>query len=328
MKQKKATMALIADKAGVSITTVSHVINHTRHVNQSTKDIILQLIEEHDYHAAKTNKKQVSDNICIGVILADSRGDFFSLMVKALEMLADEYSISAIFCDSEADYEKEIKNINLLVEKKVDGILLAPVFVNKKPPILENISIPVVLFDRQYKSHSFLAIGINNFQSAYMGTTHLFNKGCKNVGFIGHSEAVYTILQRILGFKSAVQEKYSAIDPDVLYLKYSGGDSYPMIKEYLSHGKFDGILCATSSICYELIEVIDTLDDEAKNKIQIICFDDNRWFDYLKYPVSVITQPVVEIANSALENILQLIEHPDEYHGKRELFFDVSIIDR
>ena len=102
-----------------------------------------------------------------------------------------------------------------------------------------------------------------------------------------------------------------------------------MIKQFLGENDFDGLICATSSLCYELVEVFDTLDEESKNRIKIVCFDDNRWFDYLKYPITVISQPVVEIGNAALANLLQLIEQPDEAYGiKRELLFDVSIIDR
>jgi len=267
--------------------------------------------------------------VCIGVILADAREDYYVLMIKAIETVAADYDISVIFCDSEADYEKEVKNITLLLEFKVSGILLAPADAERIPKVLYNISIPVVLIDRQYESHTFLSVGINNFRSGYLGTMNLFNKQCKNVGFIGYSDPVDTIRQRIQGYKSAIMEFNPISIPKVLYLKYNGGDSFPLIKQFLSENDFDGFICATSSLCYELIEVFDTLDDKTRNRIKIISFDDNRWLDYLKYPISVISQPVVEIGNAALENLLQLIEETKNYCDiKRELFFEVTIIDR
>jgi LacI family transcriptional regulator len=328
MNPKGLTMETVAQKAGVSITTVSHVINRTRHVDQSTKDTVLKVIKELNYHSSKMNKTN-GNGICIGVILADAREDYYIAMIKALETVAADYGVSIIFCDSEADYEKEKKKISVLLDQKVNGILLAPADADRMPKILQNISIPVVLIDRQYESHKFLSVGINNFRSGYMGTRNLFDKGCKNVGFIGYSDPVNTIRQRIMGYKSAVMEHDSAAVPKVLYLKYNGGDSCPLINQFLAEGRFDGLICATSSLCYELIEVFDTLDVKQQKKIRIICFDDNRWFDYVKYPVSVISQPVAEIGSAALENLLQLIEQPAvDCNVKRELLFETSIIDR
>jgi LacI family transcriptional regulator len=324
-------MEQVAQKAGVSITTVSHVINRTRHVNQSTKDAVLKVIKEINYRPSKAIKTNGNNGnkVCIGVILADAREDYYILMMKAIETVVADYGISVIFCDSEADYEKEVKNIILLLEHKVDGLLLAPANADRKPKSLQNISIPVVLIDRQYESHSFLSVGINNFRSGYVGTKNLFSKGCKDIGFIGYSDPVDTIRQRIQGYKSAVMEQDPNAIPNVLYLKYNGGDSFPLIKQFLSGGNFDGLICATSSLCYELIEVFDTLDEKSKSGIKIISFDDNRWLDYMKYPISVISQPVAEIGNAALENLLQLIEQPqNECYVKRELFFEVAIIDR
>jgi LacI family transcriptional regulator len=322
-------MEAVALKAGVSITTVSHVVNRTRHVNQTTKDAVLRVIRELNYRSSKTALSEIGSSICIGVILADAREDYYTNMIKAIESVADDYGVSVIFCDSEADYEKEEKNIGALLERNVNGLLLAPADAERMPAVLKTISIPVVLFDRQYESHNYLAVGINNFRSSYLGTRCLFEKGCKKIGFIGYSDPVDTIRQRILGYKAAVTEFGSPADPKTLYLKYNGGDSFPLIRQFILDEGFDGMICATSSLCYELIEALDTLDAKIQDRIRIISFDDNRWFDYLKYPISVISQPVAEIGNAALENLLQLIEQTNtSYNVKRELHFDVSIIDR
>jgi LacI family transcriptional regulator len=328
MKPKHLTMEDVARKAGVSITTVSHVINRTRHVTQSTKDTVLRVIKELNYQPSKISKPN-GNGVCIGVILADAREDYYMAMLKAIETVAADYGVSAIFCDSEAAFEKEEKNIQVLLERQVGGILLAPADADRMPKALRNISIPVVLIDRQYESHKFLSVGINNFRSAYLGTKNLSDRGCKRIGFIGYSDPVDTIRQRTLGYKSAIMEYNGGASPRVLYLKYNGGDSFPLIEEFIGDGQFDGLVCATSSLCYELIEVFDTLDENRRKNIKIISFDDNRWFDYVKYPISVISQPVAEIGNAALENILQLIGQTSAIGDvKRELLFEISIIER
>jgi LacI family transcriptional regulator len=324
---KNLTMEDVALKAGVSITTVSHVINKTRHVNKETKDAVLQAIQELNYQSSKMQKN--NEGIYIGAILADSREDFYIAMIKAIESAAADFGISVIFCDSEVDPEKEEKNIGMLLERNVSGLLLAPVKCDYIPPVLRKTSIPVVLIDRQYESHAFLFVGINNFQSSYRGTGYLSEKGCKHIGFIGYSGAVYTIQQRSLGYKAAMMEIDRAVEPKQLSLNYNREDSFPLIKRFILDEHLDGLICATSTICYEVIEVLESLDPEIQKRLKIISYDDNRWLDYLKYPVSVISQPVTEIGNAALRNLLQMIERTVPVSEvKRELLFEISIIDR
>jgi LacI family transcriptional regulator len=321
-------MEAVALRAGVSITTVSHVVNKTRNVNQETKDAVLKVIEELNYRSAKMAKSN-KETVCIGVILADAREDYYVAMIKAIESVVTDYGVSVIFCDSEADYEKEKKNISVLLDRNVNGLLLAPANADRMPRILKNLSIPVVLIDRQYESHNFLSVGINNFRSSYLGFKCILEKGARKIGFIGYSDPVSTIRQRILGYKSAILEFDQTAIPKVLYLKYNRGDSFPLIKQFIFDEGFDGLVCATSTLCYELIAVLDTLGADIQKRLKIITFDDNRWFDYLKYPVSVISQPVAEIGNAALEHLLQMIEQKTPLCTiKRELLFDTSIIDR
>jgi LacI family transcriptional regulator len=327
MKTNSLTMEAVARKAGVSITTVSHVINKTRHVSQETMAAVLQAIEDLNYRSVKMIKSY--KNICIGVILADAREDFFTSLIKAVESVATDYGTCIIFCDSEMDIEKEEKNIAALVERNINGLLLAPVEADHIPEFLRRTSVPVVLVDRQYESHDFLFVGINNFKSGYAGTKHLFEKGSRQIGFIGYSLSVYTIKQRILGYKAFMVDNSLPFIPKVLTLNYNREDSSPLIKQFILDERLDGLICATSALCYELIAVLDTLDMETRKRLKIITFDDNRWFDYLKYPISVISQPVAEIGNAAVENLLQMIEQKNSFCSvKRELLFDTGIVSR
>ena len=146
---------------------------------------------------------------------------------------------------------------------------------------------------------------------------------------MGYSDSVYTIKQRIMGYKACLLDVESRPTPKVLSLSYHKEDSYPLIKRFIEEEHLNGIVCATSTICYEVIDVLTDLPLEIQEEMKIISYDDNRWLDYLKYPVSVISQPTAEIGSAALENLVQLIEQADAgYDVKRELFFEISIIDR
>ncbi len=327
MKQKNITMKTIAEKVGVSITTVSHVINKTRHVNQETKEAVIRAMEELNYRGVKSKRGNQIEYV--GVIIADIREDYYVSVTKAIETVAFDMGISIIVCDSEDDAEKESKNIKMLLDRNVSGLILAPIASEKMPKMLATVDIPVVLIDRQYKNHNFLFIGINNLNSSYLGAGHLQSKGAQRIGFIGYADTVYTIKQRILGYKTFQQEAESPQPPAVLSLSYHKENSYPLIQNFIRENKLDGIICATSAVCYEVISVLNDLPPEEQAKIKIITYDDNKWFDYLKIPVSVISQPTAEIGAAAVENLVGFIEQPDSReYLKRELFYDVTIIDR
>ena len=139
---------------------------------------------------------------------------------------------------------------------------------------------------------------------------------------------MYTIKQRIIGYSAALLER-GITASRILTLSYHKEDSYPRIKTFIETERLDGVICATSTIGYEVVSVLDDLDTDVQKRMRVVSYDDNRWFDYLKFPISVISQPTAEIGSAAVENLLQLIEQKHSPPAvKRELFFDVNLIDR
>jgi DNA-binding LacI/PurR family transcriptional regulator len=328
-KNKRLTMSDVALKAGVSITTVSHVINKTRYVSRETMETVLDAIKALNYQSEKFLKSRAGPEIYVGVIVADIRQDYFITMIKTIETVAADYGVSVIFCDSEEDAQKEVKNITMLLERNVNGLIICPIEVSRFPQILKTASVPVVLIDRQYESHSCLFVGINNFHSSYLATKYLFGKSASKIGFISYSRSIYTVDQRILGYKAALVELGRNVQPRVLALHFEREDSSPKIRQFVHDEKLDGLICGTSTVCCEVINALEEYSHDTLERLKIITFDDNQWMDHLKIPVSVIVQPVAEIGNAALENLLRMIENTNSDRNiKRELLFDVNIIDR
>ena len=117
--------------------------------------------------------------------------------------------------------------------------------------------------------------------------------------------------------------------PFVLRLKYSKEDSSPLIRNFLSEHRPDGIFCGTSDLCYQLVAVVEDMGLRVPEDLRILSYDDNKWMDYLKYPVSVITQPTAEIGRQAVERIITLAENRRiARHTKTEILLDAQIIDR
>jgi LacI family transcriptional regulator len=328
MQNKPVRLEDVAQKAGVSITTVSHVINKTRYVKRETRELVLKIIDEMKYDIRKPKTKPKVSKL-IGVIVADITEDYYISVVKAIETYASERSYSILLNDSEDDTEKEKRNIKNILDKDVGGLILSPVSSERYPKEIKNAQIPIVFVDRKYQTHDTIFVGINNSESGYTGTEYLATKGCRTIGFIGYPNTVYTVHQRAIGYRRFLQERLPDCPPQVLTLNYRQEDSNKLIREFVESVRPDGVLCATSDVCYQLIGSLEEIGMDIPGQIKIVTYDDNKWLDYLKFPISVITQPTSEIGFTAIDMLVRMMLHPAERQKiATEVFLETGFIDR
>jgi DNA-binding LacI/PurR family transcriptional regulator len=318
----------VADRAGVSIATVSHVVNKTRHVNQQTREIVLNVIDELGYMGANPLTRKDTSRL-IGLIIADIREDFYTELVKAAETTACENGFSLILCDAEDDEQKELFYIRMLLQQNVQGIILAPINHTSPPAILKEADVPVVLIDRCYEEKNYDFIGINNFAAGREATLHLKRHGAERIGFIGYDDSVYTIQQRIMGYLDALEVSGERDAAQVLRLKYHKDRSTSKIAAMVREHKLNGLVCATSHACYETISALREHEIHIPEDVHIITFDENKWFDYLSFPLSVVQQPTTEIGTLAVEFIINKLRTPSRTKREpRKLLLDFEIINR
>ncbi len=328
MQNKLVRLEDIAHRAGVSITTVSHVINKTRYVKQETRELVLGILEEMNYDIKKPKAKPKVSSL-IGLIVADITEDYYISIVKAIETYASEQRFSILVCDSEDDVEKEKRNIRNILDRGVGGLIISPINSEKYPKEIRDAQIPVVFVDRKYAKHDKVFVGINNFESGQLGTRYLASKGCRNIGFIGYPETVYTVHQRAIGYRDCLSQVLPDCHPQVLKLNYRHEDSNKRIREFVETVHPDGVICATSDVCYQLIGSLEEMGIRIPDQIKIVTYDDNKWLDYLKFPISVITQPTSEIGFTAIEMLMRMILHPEERKKiATEIFLETGFIDR
>jgi LacI family transcriptional regulator len=317
----------VAEGAGVSIATVSHVINKTRHVNETTHQNVLNTIAELGYMANGVTARDDTSRL-IGLIIADIREDFYTEIVKAAETTACENNYSLILCDAEDNEQKELFYLQMLLQQNVQGIILAPINHKASPALLKDLSQSVVMIDRFYEEDRHDFIGINNFNAGREATLHLMRRGAKRIGFIGYDDSVYTIQQRILGYREALNVSGPGNDPHVFRLKYHNDRSIRKIAEMVREHHLDGLVCGTSHACYEAISVLREHSIRIPEDMQIITFDESKWFEYLSFPISVVRQPTVEIGTLAVELIVNKLLTPSRVKRKpRKIFLDFEIID-
>ncbi len=326
---KNITMRDVASHARVSIATVSHVINKTRHVNQKTREAVLNAIDELGYMVASPAAPRKASKRLIGLIIADIREDFYTEIVKAAETTARENGYSLILCDAEDDENKELFYLRMLMEQGVQGIILAPINHASPPALLKQAELPIVLIDRCYQGQPYDFIGIDNFSAGREATLHLLRQGASRIGFIGYDDSVFTIQKRILGYLDALEISGRKEEPQVLRLKYHTDRGPGKIASMVGEHRLDGLVCGTSHACYETVAALREHNIRIPDDVQIISFDENKWFEFLPFPLSVIQQPTAEIGTLSVEFVINKIRNPQLLkRPPRSVLLNVTTVSR
>ncbi|MCP3964782.1 MAG: LacI family transcriptional regulator [Lentisphaerae bacterium] len=331
MAQKKnVTLKDIAEDTNYSVTTISHVINKTRHVDQETRKAVLESIKRLGYKVTATQGKRFKNKaLTIGMVIADIREEFFADLIKYTESMARNMGYNLIICDSEQNPEKELECISLLLNKGVDGLILAPADVSQKYPLLKGQNIPVVLVDRNIETENFDFVGIDNFRSTYEATKELVKHRAKNIAFIGYSEINYTIKERKAGYKTAMLEAGLFKEENILQVEYHSSLNNKSIYEFIkSIQAVDGIVCGSTVICYEVLGCIKEIFPETADKIRIITYDDNKWYNLMPHKVSAIKTPTVDAATVALELLVNKLEAPFTANVPKKILLNYEFIKR
>ncbi len=204
-----ATIREVAQKAGVSYATVSHVINNTRFVSEGTRSRVLAAMSELEYRpnaVARSLRKGRTNTI--GLILPDSSNPYFAEIVCAIEEEAFDRGYSIILCNMELDPAKENLYVDVLLKKQVDGIIF--VATGDQLPLLEllrNLHIPTVMIDRRLPGLDVDTIITDNQLGGYFATRHLLDLGHRRIACItGPSSSITPSADRMPGYRQALEE--------------------------------------------------------------------------------------------------------------------------
>ncbi len=301
----------VAKHAGVSTTTVSRVMNDFPSISKSTRKKVLDSIRALDYHpdsiARSLSKKQ---SLIIGVIFPDCSYVFFSELIKYIEMTAQDNGYKILLCNSLDDREKELSYINMLKEKRVDGIIMGSHLINTE--FYKSIDKPIITFDRCI-DNKIPYIGSDNFTGGVLATQHLIDKGCKNLLHIsGPLKLTSLANKRLDGFKLTCLENnipYKIVEHP--HANPSFDYFYGFIEKEVS--KFlnlvDGVFCSNDMMAYALYVYCVNHNLTVPNDIKIIGYDYSQFTRILQNPkITTIAQPIQVLGELLCSNIIRLIE--------------------
>lgn len=308
-----ATISDVALRAGVSVSTVSHVVNGTRNVNAGTRAMVDEAILALGYmpNAVAQSLARSTTN-AVGIAISTSTNSYFMDIICAIETACSELGQMVFLSDTKDDPATELEVVRALHQRRVDGIILAPSADPERRAIryLSDHKLPCVLVDR-LSDEDLDQVGITNLASMTQMVEHLIGLGHRRIGLIAGQPNFTTTLERIEGYSAALQKHGLPVDPDLIH----PGNSTVAAAAEAAHALFaladrpTAIASGNNLATIGVMQAIRTAGLRVPQDIALAGFDDFEWADCFEPRLTVMAQPCADIGRNAAIMLSQRIKN-------------------
>jgi len=325
----------ISRELGISITTISFIINNKAEKKVSKKVIkrVEDYIEKVGYKPNSSAQSLRTGKSKTIVFMAEDISDpFFSAIAKQMEEIAFDNGYKIIYCSTENKKERALELLELFKDRQVDAFIITPPedFEEDLKKLIYTEHQTVMVFDRYYDTFEHNYVVLENFKGAQQATEEIFRSGKRNIAFIGIDSQLSPLYQRLAGYKHAIEELETK--EHVLLLKFDkikSKEGMEQIKKLLDDNpEIDGILFATNSLAISGLRVIKTTTLNIPEDLGIISFDDRDVFELYFPPISVVAQPVSELANELIKGTLKVLKSKSKEKGYFQKVLPPTLIRR
>jgi len=300
-----ATIRDVATKAGVSVATVSHVLNESRYVKPATKERVVAAIAALGYRRdgiARSLRR--SETGTIGVIISDIKNPFFSDLYKGVEDTVNGLGTNQnlILCNTEEDIAKERKYLDVIMEKRVDGLILAPAGGNEAYlEALVEQHFPIVFVDRSLPAVRADRVLVDNRQAACELVRHLFDRGHRRIAILKATLHADSIDRRVEGYEDALREAGLAADPALRVDSASDIDAaYRAGLAVLDLApRPDAVFCTNNFMTLGMVRALDARGLSCPQDVALAGFDDFPWAESFRPRITAIAQPSYAMGREA-----------------------------
>lgn len=315
---KPVTLKQIAETLNMSVSTVSKALKDYPDVSKKTKRLVKETVDLLNYkpNAFAVNLR-TKESKTIGLIIPEVVHHFFSSVIKGIIARAEKKGYLVIILQSNESYELEKKQIDLLLSKRVDGILISLAngtgdFKHLNDLISQDL--PLVMFDKIAKIVNCSKVIINDRKAAYTATQHLIDTGCKRIAHFRGPILPQNSIDRFLGYKKALTDNGLPYDPSLVYICECGDNSFEEGKENArkllnDHKDVDGIFINTDMVAIGAMTEFNKLGIKIPEDISVVGF--SNWFmsSVISPTLTTINQPGYEMGKEAFKLLYKEIKN-------------------
>ncbi len=313
IKNLTASIKDVAVKSGVSVATVSHVINNTRFVSEETRTKILAAMEELKYvpnsmaRSLRTNKTNT-----VALLIPDISNFFFTEVAEAIEGVLSEKGYSLFLCNTGESISIEKKQIMLMSSQLVSGIIIAPTSREfDYRSMFTDIKYPIVFIDRKTYKLQADVVMVDGKTATYNAVSSLIKKGHKRIGYIAGRDGLSTTDERLSGYLEAIEQNGIPLDESLIKRGDSKHESGYQLTEELIKTDATAIFVSNNLMAVGAMKCLSNNNISIPKRMAIIGFDDYNWATITNPPLSTIKQPVAKLGAMAAELVLKRIENPE-----------------
>ena len=311
-----ATMKDIARIAGVSLSTVSHVVNNTRFVSEEIKQRVQKVIDELNYKPSLVARSlKMKETNTLGMLVTTSNNPFFAEVVRHVERYCEQHNYHLILVNTDGNSENLKKHLERLLSKQVDGLLLMCAEPQDlDPKIMANIQLPMVVIDWWLQPLNADLIHENSELGGYLATKALLDAGYRKIAVVTGETSKPITASRLAGYKRAISEQNLQIEPTWIiesHFSYEGGVNAG--KEMLAlANRPDAIFAMSDTIAIGLYQTLLQAGLRIPQDMAVIGYDNIELAQYLAPPLSTIHQPKARLAKKAVEQLVARIRQPNK----------------
>lgn len=317
------TLNDIAELAGVSVSTVSRVLNDKAEkyrISAGTEARILEAAKKLNYRPNQIARGlRLKKTNTVGIIAPDVSNPFFAYIIKRVQNIAHNLGYSVVVCNTDENLEQEVEHVNVLYRNRVDGLIAMPVGqeYDHYAEWFER-GHPLVLLDRCFDALDASSVVVDNYAGSSEAVEHLIRHGHRRIAIIQGLPGTYTNNERLRGYRDELQKHGIPYDASLVV----GGDfreenGYMETKLLLTSSDPPTAIFATSDlITLGALKAIDEEGLEIPADVSLIMFDDFDFAPYLKCPITAVRQPKEMMGEMAVKLLVEELKG-ERKAGKR-----------
>ncbi|TAL80758.1 MAG: LacI family DNA-binding transcriptional regulator [Candidimonas sp.] len=308
-----STIKDVALRAGVSVTTVSHVVNGTRHVSAASRERVEQAIRALAYVPSAVARSLKSNTTrTLGMLIPNSSNPYFAEIVRVVEDRCFGAGYTLILCNTDDEPRRQGIYLKVLAERRIDGLVVVSTGDDDSlPAMLAGLRIPIVLLDREITQQACDLVETAHMQGGLLATRHLVSLGHRRIACIGGPAGLVPSEQRIAGWRMGLAE--AGLDVNADQLLWHGG--------FTSQGGYEALhailrtrpLPTAVFVCNDLMAIgaLRAAHESAMQvpgALSIVGFDDIELSGFTSPPLTTVAQPKQRMGALAVDMLLERIE--------------------
>jgi len=320
IRKSNVTIKDIANKLGLSTSTVSRALSGNKDVHPKTREAVKELAAQLDYqpNVLAQNLKMQQTHI-IGVIIPESANPFYARVLSGLLNVATQHGYNVITLQSMESEAAEKNNVDVLINARVDGVIASLSVATMNLDHFEKLKArgyPLVFFDRVPDDPDVSRIVSDNYDSAFRATEHLIDLGCKRVARVNGPLHLNHCRWRLRGYKDALEKHGIPVREDyIVHTRYHAYDVELYTKKLMNMPEPpDGIFAINDKAAIEIIKTLKIMKYRVPEDVAVIGFNNEFYGEFVDPPLSSIEIPAYEMGRASMQLLLDQIHEDEPIH--------------